>query len=334
MTIRAFEQGDDVAAMTEMLHLAYAPLAALGLRYNATHQGPQVTLQRLMKGHPFVAVSEGRIVGTITLYGPDTESRVPIFADPKTWHFGQFGVHPDFKGRGIGRDLHRHIVAFALGQGASVMALDTAAPAGHLIEMYARWGYQLRDRVSWDSTNYESVVMTKILRAEVNAAIASCEPSDLPVVFEIINDSAQAYKGVIPADRWHEPYMPMAELMSEIGKGVRFYGYYGDGRLDGVMGIQDVKDVTLIRHAYVRSGCRGQGIGGKLLAHLGQLTDRPVLIGTWKAATWAIRFYEANGFALVGREEKDLLLRTYWSVPDRQIEESIVLADKRWRDRA
>jgi GNAT superfamily N-acetyltransferase len=160
--------------------------------------------------------------------------------------------------------------------------------------------------------------------------IAPCSSADLPVIFEIINDSARAYKGVIPADRWHEPYMPMAELLSEIGKGVRFYGYYSDDRLNGVMGIQDVKDVTLIRHAYVRSECRGQGIGGSLLAHLNQLSDRPVLIGTWMAATWAIRFYEKNGFVLVGNDEKNRLLMTYWTVPSRQIEESIVLADKRW----
>jgi GNAT superfamily N-acetyltransferase len=165
-------------------------------------------------------------------------------------------------------------------------------------------------------------------------AIAPCASTDLPVVFEIINESAQAYKGVIPADRWHDPYMPMAELVSEIGKGVRFYGYYFDARLDGVMGIQDVKDVTLIRHAYVRSECRGQGIGNQLLAHLNQLTERPVLIGTWKAAAWAIRFYEKNGFVLVGDDEKDRLLTCYWSVPRRQIEESIVLVDKRWHTHA
>lgn len=164
--------------------------------------------------------------------------------------------------------------------------------------------------------------------------ITPCGSTDLPVIFEIINDSARAYKGVIPADRWHEPYMPMAELKSEIGKGVRFYGYYSDDRLEGVMGIQDVKEVTLIRHAYVRSECRGQGIGGKLLTHLNQLSGRPVLIGTWKAATWAIRFYETNGFVLLSNGEKNRLLTSYWTIPDRQIEESIVLADKRWRNHA
>ncbi len=166
----------------------------------------------------------------------------------------------------------------------------------------------------------------------MNPKIAPCRSADIPIIFEIINDSALAYKGVIPADRWHEPYMPMTELISEIGKGVRFYGYYSADRLDGVMGIQDVKEVTLIRHAYVRPECRGQGIGGMLLAHLNQLSARPVLIGTWKAATWAIRFYERNGFVLIGDGEKNRLLMSYWTIPDRQIEESIVLADKRWRN--
>jgi len=161
--------------------------------------------------------------------------------------------------------------------------------------------------------------------------IEACRSSDLPAIFEIINDAAHAYKGVIPADRWHEPYMPMPELESEIAKGVRFYGYQLDGCLVGVMGIQDVKDVTLIRHAYVRTPSRRHGIGQALLEQLNQLTTRPVLIGTWKAATWAIRFYEKNGFTLVNDDEKNRLLRTYWTIPTRQVEESVVLVDRRWR---
>jgi GNAT superfamily N-acetyltransferase len=128
--------------------------------------------------------------------------------------------------------------------------------------------------------------------------ISACSLEELPLIHEIINESAIAYKGVIPADRWHEPYMPLEELRSEIDRGVRFYGYRAAEGLVGVMGIEDVKDVTLIRHAYVRTKCRGQGAGGALLAFLRKLTDRPVLIGTWKAATWAIRFYEQNGFEL------------------------------------
>jgi len=155
--------------------------------------------------------------------------------------------------------------------------------------------------------------------------------SDTGTIREIINDAAQAYKGVIPADRWHEPYMSMADLDSEIGKGVRFYCCRQDGRIVGAMGIQDVKDVTLIRHAYVRTTSRRHGIGQALLEHLNQLTTRPVLIGTWKAATWAIRFYEKNGFRLVTDEEKNRLLRIYWTIPARQVEESVVLVDSKWQ---
>jgi GNAT superfamily N-acetyltransferase len=127
--------------------------------------------------------------------------------------------------------------------------------------------------------------------------------------------------------------MPLAELESEIEKGVRFYGYNCDGRMLGVMGVQDVKDVALIRHAYVRAECRGQGVGRALLEHLTRLTERPILIGTWKAAEWAIRFYEKNGFTLVGNEEKNQLLQTYWTIPDRQVEESVVLVNPEWGKR-
>ena len=156
-------------------------------------------------------------------------------------------------------------------------------------------------------------------------------PEDVAAICEIINDAAQAYKGIIPADRWHEPYMPMQELESEIGKGVRFYCYWQDGHIMGAMGIQDVKDVTLIRHAYVRTAARRHGIGQALLEHLNRLTKRPVLIGTWKAATWAIHFYEKNGFRLVGTAEKNRLLATYWAIPARQVATSVVLVDPKWR---
>lgn len=164
-------------------------------------------------------------------------------------------------------------------------------------------------------------------------ALSPCTPADLPVIAGIINESAEAYRGVIPADRWHEPYMPLEELQSEIAKGVVFHGYRDATGLVGVMGIQDVKDVTLIRHAYVRTRCRSQGIGGALLAHLRTLTARPVLIGTWKAATWAIRFYEKHDWSLTDETEKNRLLRIYWTIPPRQIEESVVLVDRRWRER-
>lgn len=141
-----------------------------------------------------------------------------------------------------------------------------------------------------------------------------------------------AYRRVIPDDRWKEPYMTMEELEHEIAEGVVFWGYEEDGRLAGVMGIQDVRDVTLIRHAYVRTDRRRDGIGGKLLSHLRTLTQRPVLIGTWRDAVWAVRFYEKNGFRLVSEVEKNRLLGTYWSIPERQVETSVVLADKRFSE--
>jgi len=160
--------------------------------------------------------------------------------------------------------------------------------------------------------------------------IRACTAADVPEIFAIINDAATAYKGVIPADRWHEPYMPREELEHEIAAGVRFSGYTEKGILLGVMGIQDVKDVTLIRHAYVRTIARNHGIGGKLLAHLVSQTQRPILIGTWVAATWAIRFYERHGFTVVSESEKNLLLKKYWTVPDRQIATSVVLVNGKW----
>jgi GNAT superfamily N-acetyltransferase len=143
----------------------------------------------------------------------------------------------------------------------------------------------------------------------------------------IVNDAAQAYRGVIPADRWHEPYMARSELEQEIAAGVRFWVAEQAGCPVGVMGIQDKGEVALVRHAYVASVAQRNGIGRALLRHVRGLTDKPVLIGTWAAATWAIDFYLRNGFRVVSDAEKDRLLRKYWSIPDRQIETSVVLAD-------
>ena len=158
--------------------------------------------------------------------------------------------------------------------------------------------------------------------------IRLCNDSEFDTIYEIVNDAAQAYRGIIPADRWKEPYMPKDELRHEMDEGVVFWGYEEDGELIGVMGIQHVQDVTLIRHAYVRTARRNQGIGGKLLAHLRKQTERPILIGTWADATWAIRFYEKYGFRLVTEEEKNRLLKKYWSIPERQVETSVVLAEQ------
>jgi N-acetylglutamate synthase-like GNAT family acetyltransferase len=149
--------------------------------------------------------------------------------------------------------------------------------------------------------------------------------ADFAAILEIVNDGAQRYKGVIPADRWHEPYMPAEELKKEIAAGVMFSVAEQDGRVVGVMGIQDKGDVTLVRHAYVATRAQRGGIGTKLLRHLESLTHKPVLIGTWAAATWAIDFYRRNGFSVVSHAEKERLLRKYWSIPARQVETSVVL---------
>ena len=164
--------------------------------------------------------------------------------------------------------------------------------------------------------------------------IRGCDERDFERIWSIINDGAQAYKGIIPADRWSEPYMSKEKLRHEIEDGIVFWGYEEEGVLLGVMGIQPVQDVTLIRHAYVCTGNQKKGIGAQLLAHLREMATRPVLIGTWADAVWAIRFYEKNGFEMVSTEEKERLLRKYWSIPDRQIETSVVLADSTWRGRS
>jgi len=163
--------------------------------------------------------------------------------------------------------------------------------------------------------------------------IRKCTESDFDAIFEIINDSGIAYKGVIPEDRWHDPYMPAEEVRREIDDGVTFWGFEKDGDLLGIMGIQDKGDVVLIRHAYVRTRSRKQGIGEKLLLHLEGLTDKPILIGTWKAASWAISFYEKNGYSQVSEAEKNRLLKKYWSIPERQVETSVVLANSTWMAR-
>jgi N-acetylglutamate synthase-like GNAT family acetyltransferase len=155
---------------------------------------------------------------------------------------------------------------------------------------------------------------------------------DFETIYEVINDAAQAYKGIIPEDRWNDPYMTREELRHEIDDGVIFWAYKDDDNMVGVMGIQDVQDVTLIRHAYVRTAKRNQGIGGQLLAFLSEKTTKPLLMGTWEDATWAIRFYEKHGFRMVSPKEKDRLLRKYWSIPERQVATSVVLADQRWFD--
>jgi GNAT superfamily N-acetyltransferase len=161
-----------------MLHRAYAPLAARGLRYTATHQTPEVTADRLFKGHPLAAEWNGRIVGTITVYPPNPKASVAVYREPHTYIFGQFAVDPDFKGNGIGRALHQAAIDYAVGQNAQFMSLDTAAPAVELIATYRRWGYEVVERTHWRDTNYESVLMRRrITKVVADAFMEDQKPS-------------------------------------------------------------------------------------------------------------------------------------------------------------
>jgi N-acetylglutamate synthase-like GNAT family acetyltransferase len=161
--------------------------------------------------------------------------------------------------------------------------------------------------------------------------IRQCTDADFETIYGIINDAAQAYKGVIPEDRWHEPYMSRMQLRHEMEDGVRFWGIEEDQILVGIMGIQDKGEVCLIRHAYIKTSRRKEGMGTRLLRHLESMTEKPILIGTWADATWAIRFYQKNGYRLLSEAEKNDLLRKYWNIPGRQVQTSVVLADRKWR---
>jgi GNAT superfamily N-acetyltransferase len=161
-------------------------------------------------------------------------------------------------------------------------------------------------------------------------SIRKSDAGDFDSMLALVNAAAQAYRGVIPEDRWHEPYMSADELRQEIAAGVAFWVAEDRGRLLGVMGIQDRTEVELVRHAYVEPAAQGKGVGTRLLRHVLGLAGKPVLVGTWADASWAIDFYRKNGFAPVPAADKDRLLRRYWSIPDRQIETSVVLADRRW----
>ena len=160
--------------------------------------------------------------------------------------------------------------------------------------------------------------------------IRRAQPDDFEGILAVINDAAEAYRGVIPSDCWHDPYMSAEDLKIEIEKNVVFWVLEDQGCLLSVMGIQDKDDVALVRHAYTVTESQGRGFGTRLLRHLESLTAKPMLIGTWAAANWAIAFYRNNRYRVVSEQEKDSLLRRYWTVPDRQIETSVVLADNRW----
>ena len=156
---------------------------------------------------------------------------------------------------------------------------------------------------------------------------------DFNSIYKIINEAAFAYKGIIPKDRWKEPYISKEELKIQINEGVEFWNYQNDNEIIGVMGIQFENKVTLIRHAYIKTFFQQKGIGSKLLIHLIEMVKTPVLIGTWADASWAINFYKKHGFKVLSNEQKNNLLNTYWKVPERQMQTSVILASKNWKDK-
>ncbi len=173
----------------------------------------------------------------------------------------------------------------------------------------------------------------KKLRAQkLISMILKCTNDDVIKIYEIINDAASLYKGVIPFDCWHDPYMSEEELKRQIDDGVEFWCYRHDNSMVGVMGIQDKGAVTLIRHAYVRTAQRNKGVGSHLLKELLKMTGKPVLVGTWADAKWAIEFYRKHDFRLLSKDEKNDLLRRYWSIPGRQMQSSVVLANSKWKE--
>jgi GNAT superfamily N-acetyltransferase len=169
-------------------------------------------------------------------------------------------------------------------------------------------------------------------REGASLLIRECGDADFDEILDVVNDGAAAYKGVVPDDRWHEPYMTADELRRDMDDGVRFWGCEEQGRLIAVMGLQDRTETVLIRHAYVRTVRRRQGLGTQLLRHLEGGRDRPILIGTWEAAVWAVAYYEQAGYVLLPPDAKTRLLKRFWRIPERQVETSVVLAKGRWEE--
>lgn len=281
--------------------------------------------------------------------------------------FGPLAVLPEFQGRGIGTALIQHTVPLvrAAGYDGIVIYGNPAYYSRFGFEPGEKYGIAGADgefcdalqilpfrpendlsgrfdegeiyRLSpADSSEFDRDFPPKTKHVKAGqlclgaGVIRPVAEDDFEAVYEIVNDAAQAYRGIIPADRWHEPYMPREELRNEINDGVMFFGYEVCGILAGVMGLQDKGEVDLIRHAYVRTACRSCGIGGKLLEFLRRRSGKPILVGTWADASWAVRFYEKNGFRLIeDREHTNALLRRYWNIPARQVETSVVLTDEK-----
>jgi len=232
----------------------------------------------------------------------------------------RIAVLKSYRGRGIGKRIIEASLGLAKTKGALEAILDAQQSASGF---YEKLGFRQVGE-PFEEVGIPHILMTKrLLKTRMTRSLL---PSDFDATLRVINDAAQAYKGVIPDDRWKEPYMSAEELKEEIKAGVKFFGWVENDHLLGVAGIQAIRDTTLIRHTYVATKCQRRGIGSRLVEHLMSLAQTPrILVGTWADATWAIRFYQKHGFNLVSPEEKDRLLRTYWNILNRQVETSVVL---------
>jgi GNAT superfamily N-acetyltransferase len=253
-------------------------------------------------------------------------------SDPKALEIERIYIEKERHGLKLGAALMQKCIDVALEKGYQSLWLGVWEHNPKAIEFYQKWGFEVYGEHIFQLGNdaQTDYLLKKNLIMKDDFMITKCEETDFEDIYEIINDASIAYKGIIPADRWHEPYMTREELKNQIEDNIEFWGFREDDKLLGVMGIQHKEDVTLIRHAYVRTICRKKGIGGKLLAHLCNTTNLPVLIGTWADATWAIKFYQKHDFRLLETEEKNKLLLKYWTIPARQVETSVVLASPTW----
>ena len=321
LAIRTVRADDDLARLTELIHAAYAPQAAKGLRYWGTHQSVDDTRKRLASGHGLVAERAGEFVGTITVRPPQPDSRVELYRDPGTWTICQFAVAPGMKGMGLGKSLHDAAVAHALRSGGTAMALDTAAPAESLVAMYRAWGYQLAGEVDWrPHTNYVSVVMRKALSAGL--AIAPASGEDLWGVAEVHVASWQgAYASILSPEYlanlsvegrravWREV---LAEGRSELlvakdGASVIGFASFGPSRDADAM--SDRGEVWAI---YVHPRAWSAGVGRALWL---AARERLAAMGFSSVSLWVIagneratRFYCAAGLHVEAGSAKEFEL--------------------------
>jgi|GEM_PF-312454 GNAT superfamily N-acetyltransferase len=290
----------------EDLHLVW-PYA----HYPFDHSQWQEVLDHTEGNRSFLVYWDGKLAGHAALRVSDT---------PGTRHVSYLYLKKQFRSRGIGRRMLERLEAFArdrLNVRRLTLVVRSYNPPAR--QCYLNCGF--KEYAQED---------TLIRMAKDIDMIRRCTEQDTDAIYEIINDAARAYKGIIPEDRWHEPYMPLEVLKGEIEDGVKFCGFEDHGRLLGVMGIQDRGEVDLIRHAYVKTDQRRKGIGRQLLKFLESQTEKPILIGTWADAVWAVDFYCRNGYRLTDTEEKTRLLQRFWNIPGRQVETSVVLASEKW----